>query len=200
MEELILIKINDADEKKMIIAYQKLCSNKTAKNLLCNSSVYSTWIMRWRNDFVVNGKCLKIWHQELAVSANKHRKGIEPPEYYKEYNKFINDITDWMNNNYEIKQGRRNNKRKYAEMLIEHRKICADKVVTTLKECTNLSDCKLVYILPNKTDKIFTELVNYSLIYNGVVIFKGSCDEIVEYMIKTDSFITDKKKGIVENK
>lgn len=187
------MKIRDADEKKMIIAYQKLCSNKTAKNLLCNSSVYSAWIMRWRNDFVVNGKCLKMWHQKFVVSANKDRQGIEPPEYYKEYNKFINDVTAWMNSNYEIKQGRKNNKKKYAEMLIEHRKICADKVAAQLKECTNLSDCKLVYTLPEKTDKTFTELVSYALIHNGESIFKGSCDEMIEYMGKTDSLIAYKK-------
>lgn len=198
---MILIKINDTDEKKMIIAYQKLCSKKTAKNLLCNSSVYGEWIMRWRNDFIVDGKCLKMWHQKLVVSANKHKQGIEPPEYYKEYNKLINDVTDWMNSNYEINQGRRNNKRKYAEMLIEYRKICADKVKAKLKECANLSDCKLVYVLPSKIDKTFTELISYSLQYNGEVVYKGSCDEVIEYMAKTDSLITDKKKkGIIENR
>ena len=190
-----MIKINDAEEKKMIIAYQKLCSNKTVKNhLLCNSSVYSEWLVRWRDDFVVDGKCLKMWHQKFVVSANKHRQGIEPPYYYHEYNAFINDVTNWMNNNYETRQGRKNNKRRYAEMLISHRKSCADKVVAKLKECTNLSDCKLVYVLPSKTNKTFTELVSYSLMHNGKVIYKGSCDEMVEYMTKTDSLNIDKKK------
>lgn len=190
-----MIKIDDAEEKKMIIAYQKLCSNKSTKNLLCNSSIYSAWLMRWRNDFVVNGKCLKMYQQSLVVSANKHRKGIEPPRYYHEYNAFINNMTTWMNDNYEIKQGRKNNKRKYADILIEHRKICADKVVKKLKECKNLSDCKLIYILPDKTDKRFTELVTYSLIHNEKEIFKGSYDEVIKYMNNIDGFITDKLNG-----
>lgn len=188
-----MIKISDADEKKMIIAYKKLWSNKATRNLLCKSSIYSAWILRWRNDFVVNGKCLKMWRQQFVVSANKHRKGIEPPEYYKEYNEFINSVTGWMNDNYEIKQGRKNNKKKYAEMLIEHRKICADKVMAQLEKCTNLSDCKLSYHLPEKTDMTFTELVSYSLTHNGNVVFKGSCDEIIEYMVKTNNLIADKK-------
>lgn len=193
-----MVRIKDLEEKKRIIAFYKCLYNKHPENKFYNSKIYDVWLRMWRNDFVVDGKCLKMWHQKFVVSANKDRQGIAPPEYYKEYNKFINNVTDWMNSNYEIKQGRKNNKKKYAEMLIEHRKICADKVAAQLKECINLSDCKLVYTLPEKTDKTFTELVSYALIHNGESIFKGSCDEIIEYMGKTDNLIAYKKnEGVV---
>lgn len=177
-----MIQIKDSDEKKMIIAYQKSCSHKTQRNLLCNSSVYSEWLLRWRDDFVVGGRCLKMWHQKFVVSANKHKQGIEPPEFYKEYNEFMNAVTDWINCNREMKQGMKNNKRKFGEILMEHRKNCADTVMFKLRECKNLSSCELTYVLPNKTDKKFTELVKYSLIYEGKEIFKGSFDETVGYI------------------
>lgn len=188
----IVIKIYDADEKKMIIAYQKLCSNRAVQNLLCNSSIYSAWFLRWRDDFVIDRKCLKMYHQKFVVSANKHRKGIEAPEYYKEYNMFINTVTDWMKRNYEAKQSRKNNRRKFAEMLMEYRKNCAETAMSKLKECLNLSGCELIYALPNVTDKKFMELVKYSLVYNKKEIFKGSFDEVIRYMENTDCFNADK--------
>ena len=127
-----------------------------------------------------------MWHQKFVVSANKHRQGIELPLYHHEYNAFINQATSWINDNYETKQGRKNNKRKYADMLIEHQKICAEKIVARLEECKSSSHYKLIYSLRDKTDKRFTELMRYTLVHNGKEIFKGSYDDVMEYMENAD--------------
>jgi len=181
-----MLSIKDAEEKKMVIAYHRLCSKKEVINLLCNSQVYADWLLRWKADFVVNGKCLKLWHQKFVESVLKYKKGIDIPEYYKEYNIFINGITNWINDNYNTKLGRKKNKRRFVDILIEHRKDCLIKLTQQLSNCTHLSDCELVYILPDKTDKMFTELVIYSLLHNGNIIFKGSYDEMMEYIVKME--------------
>lgn len=187
-----MINIKDSEEKKMIVAYIKTCSNKAVRNLLCNSNVHETWRMRWRDDFVVNGKCLKLWQQKFVMSANKHRQGIEPPEYYNEYNEFINNVTNWMNDNYDKKIGRKGNRRKFGEILIDHRKTCAHKLVQLLSSNNHLSGCKLVYMLPARDGSGFTELVMYSIIHNGEPIFKGSYDETAEYIVSINKLIEEK--------
>lgn len=187
-----MVKIKDADEKKMIIAYYKMCSNKAARNLLCNNSIHATWIMRWRDDFVVNGKCLKMWHQKFVVSANKSRQGIEPPEYYNEYNEFINDVASWINENFDLNAGRKNNRRKFAEFLVVHREKCANELIEILNRSGSLSDCRLIYKLPDRNSKGFTELMKYSIAHNGTNVFTGSCDETRAFIANTDKLIEEK--------
>lgn len=190
-----MINIKDSEEKKMIIAYHKACSNKAIRNLLCNSNVHAEWLMRWRDDFVVNGKCLKLWNQKFVESANKHRKGIEPPAYYNEYNEFINNVTGWMNDTYDKKNSRKCNKRKFAGILIEYRKNCAHELMQLLRCNENFSDCKVVYRIPYSNGKNFTELVKYSIIHDGTPIFKGSYDETAEYIVNTNKLIEEKISG-----
>ena len=190
-----MINIKDAEEKKMIVGYIKTCSNKAVRNLLCNNNVHATWLMRWRDDFVVNGKCLKMWHQKFVVSASKHRQGIEPPDYYNEYNEFINNATNWMNITYDKNMGRKGNRRKFAEILMEHRKNCAYRLIQLLRSNDSFSDCKLVYRLPNSNGKGFMELMKYSIIHDGAPIFKGSYDETTEYIVNTNKLIEVKISG-----
>lgn len=187
-----MLNIKDADEKKLIINYYKLGSNKNTQNILCNSSIYTTWLQRWRDDFVVDGKCLKMFRQKFVVSATKDKRGIEAPEYYQEYNKFIRSVSNWMNANYDKKIGRKNNRKKIGDILVEHRKDCAEKLLNTLNDSKNLSDCELVYMLPDKADKLFMSLVKYSIVHNGLAIFSGSYDEVKEYISKMDDFIGEK--------
>ena len=187
-----MLNIKDADEKKLIINYYKLGTIKDNQNILHNSSVYAAWLKKWRDDFAVDGKCLKMYKQKFVVSVAKHKKGIEAPEYYQEYNKFICSVTDWMNANYDKKIGRKNNKKKISDILVEHRKDCANKLLNILNDSKNLSDCELVYTLPDKTDKVFLLLVKYSIMRNGLTIFSGSCDEVKEYISKIDDFIGEK--------
>ena len=187
-----MINIKDADEKKMIVGYIKTCSNNAVRNPLCNSNVYTTWLMRWRDDFAVNGKCLKMWHQKFVESANKHRKGIEPPEYYNEYNEFINSVTGWMNDNYNKKISKKSNKRKFAGILIEYRKNCAHELVQLLSSHDNFTNCRLAYKLPVRDGKGFTELIKYSIIHDGTPIFSGSYDETAEYIVNTNKLIEGK--------
>lgn len=188
-----MIKIKDIDEKKMIIDYYKLGSNRNTKNILNNSSVYSTWLERWRDDFTVNGKCLQMFRQRFVVSANKDRKKIEPPEYYNDYNSFINSVTHWMNANYDKKIGRKNNRKKIGDILMGYREECALNLIELIKNSKHFSDCELKYHLYDKSrDKVFMQLVKYTIIHNDSVIYKGTYDEVKEFINNMDGFVGNK--------
>lgn len=133
-----------------------------------------------------------MWHQKFVESANKHRKGIEPPEYYNEYNEFINSVTGWMNDNYNKKISKKSNKRKFAGILIEYRKNCAHELVQLLSSHDNFTNCRLAYKLPVRDGKGFTELIKYSIIHDGTPIFSGSYDETAEYIVNTNKLIEGK--------
>lgn len=192
-----MLSIKDVDEKKLIINYYKLGTkrNRTKKNtqkIICNSNVYAEWIQRWRDDFAIDGKCLKMFGQKFVVSAAKYKKGIKAPEYYKEYNNFICSITNFMIANYDKNIGIKRNRKKIGDILVEYRKDCADRLLNILNDSKNLSNCELVYTLPDKADKLFMSLVKYSIVHNGLVIFSGSYDEVKEYISKIDDFIGEK--------
>ena len=63
---MTLINIKNLEEKKRIIVFYKCLYNKYPENMLCNSRIYDVWLRMWKNDFVVDGKCLKMWHQKFV--------------------------------------------------------------------------------------------------------------------------------------
>ncbi len=79
-----MIDIRNLEEKKRIIVLYKCLFNRYPESMLCNSRIYDVWIRKWKDDFVVDGKCLKMWHQKFVESVAKHKHHVEPPAYYAE--------------------------------------------------------------------------------------------------------------------
>lgn len=129
----------------------------------------------WKDDFVVDGKCLKMWHQKFVESVAKHKHHAEPPAYYAEYNDLINSVTDLANANYNIKASQKENQQHCREILKEYRINCE-------KELNSLIDLSLIHSNPND----FMKLAKYVLNQNDTVLFKGNFDEMKEFILEME--------------
>lgn len=79
------VNIKDAEEKKFVIGYIKNIHRKK-RCPFTNKDIYATWLNLWANDFRIGeqGRCPIMFCEQLVLSKNKHRKGINPPEYYNQ--------------------------------------------------------------------------------------------------------------------
>lgn len=172
-----MINIKDLEEKKRIITLYKCRFNSHPQNHICNSHVYDIWLRRWRDDFVVNGKCLKLWHQKFVVSAKQHRKRIPAPDYYAEYNMLINSVTAFVNEIYNLKKLKSKNVAYSQKILEEYRKKCKAILQEELKHSSK-TECKLIHTNPRK----LMTLAEYEIRDESGVLFSGSFDEATEFI------------------
>lgn len=171
--------ITNIEEKKRIIAFYKCLYNQYPENMLCNSRIYDVWLRKWKNDFVIEGKCLKMWHQKFVESVGKHRKHIEAPAYYAEYNKMINDVTDFVNEHYNPKRSRADNHLHCKELLRDYRISCLDELNKML---SNNVQNEMSISIKNPND--FMGLSKYVLEQNGEIIYSAFYDEMKKYIIE----------------
>lgn len=176
---MTLINIKNLEEKKRIIVFYKCLYNKYPENMLCNSRIYDVWLRMWKNDFVVDGKCLKMWHQKFVESVAKHRHHEEPPAYYAEYNELINSVTDFANENYNIKARQEENHQHCKEMLKEYRANCENE----LKSLVEKSNQKELSVMRSDS-KNFMELAKYVLKQNDAALFNGNFEEMKEFIMQ----------------
>lgn len=176
-----MIDIKNLEEKKRIIVFYKCLFNQYPENMLCNSRIYDVWLRMWKDDFVVDGKCLKMWHQKFVESVAKHKHHAEPPAYYAEYNDLINSVTDFANANYNIKESQKENQQHCKEILKEYRINC-EKELNSLIEKINREDLSLIH--SNQND--FMKLAKYILKQNDTVLFKGNFDKMKEFILEME--------------
>lgn len=114
------VNIKDAEEKKLVIGYIKNIHRKK-KNPFTNKEIYNTWLNFWSVDFRIgdHGRCPIMYSEQLVLSKNKHRNGINPPEHYKEYTAIIDTVRELFNTYYNPKKSTRFNAKPYIKLLIE---------------------------------------------------------------------------------
>lgn len=174
-----MIDIRNLEEKKRIIVLHKCLFNRYPESMLCNSRIYDVWIRKWKDDFVVDGKCLKMWHQKFIESVAKHKHHVEPPAYYAEYNALINSVTDFANSNYNIKASKNENYQHCKEILNEYR-INYEKELNSLIGKINRENLSVAHTNPN--DKLAT----YVLKQNDTALFKDNFDEMKEFILEME--------------
>lgn len=179
-----MIEINDLEEKKHIIAYYKCNSGRNCKNIFNNNSIYNDWWRWWGMDFPKkrNGKPMQIYKNQLVISAAKHRKGITT-NMHKECTAILSSVTNWINKNYNKQITRKENRKKFREMLIRLRKNNYNNLLQIL------NDAGLVdkgYSIQDTSSENIYELRNYCLIYSGdtVTVKNGSYETILEHLHK----------------
>lgn len=172
-----MINIKNLEEKKRIVVYHKCLYNRHPQSMLCNSRIYDVWLRNWRDDFVVDGKCLKMWHQKFVESVGKHRRKEAMPDYYEEYNALINSVTDWVNEHYNIKLSQAENKKHCLEILRQYRRECEKE----LKEL--LVKKNLVYEVINISTNNMLKLAKYRLMDADRVIHIANFEEMKEFII-----------------
>ena len=116
------VKIKDAEEKKLVIGYIKNIHRKK-RCPFTNKDIYATWLNLWADDFRIgeSGRCPIMFCEQLVLSKNKYRKGINPPEYYNQYTEFMNTVRDFLNQYYNAKKSTRSNAKPYFQLLIHYR-------------------------------------------------------------------------------
>lgn len=167
--------IKNAEEKKYIIGFVKLQNHKLHGNQIHNTQIYAEWLERWRDDFVVDGKCLQMRRQKFLVSVKKYKAGEPLPEVYVEYNEFINSIRDWFNLRYNNKTGMKKNRRYFEVLLTEHRLRCMDELNKIMKD-QNIEG-QITY----KNKKKQTDLALYEFVSEKRQ-FTATFDDMKEYL------------------
>lgn len=175
-------KIKDLEEKKMIMGYIKVNTKKTNRPII-NNLVFHTWICMWPDDFRVNGKCPKIYNNQIIQSKRKYKKGIEIPEIYKLYTERITMITNWINDNCDQKKGRRRKSNHFKNMILEYRKSCYGELLQKLRDSSLESQG---YTLGCSSSDL-TKLRKYYLCLKGEggvrkSIMSGSYEEVRDYL------------------
>lgn len=123
-----MVKINDVEEKRLIVAYY-LAKNKKDNNCFSDIKVWHQWTALWSEDFrTEEGKVFKRYDNQFVLSKKKAKKekheGILIQEF-KEYDDFLAEICQWINENYKRIKGRIKNANIIKEQLIEYRRECA---------------------------------------------------------------------------
>lgn len=167
-----MITIKNFEEKKLVVLFCKCTHNKHPKNNFVNSTIYNEWLNHWKNDFEVDGKCLKMWHQKLIESVSKYKSNTQA-QYYNEYNQIINSITDYANQIYDIKIDLRKNRQKCIRLLKEYRKNC-------LEELSSLIDNEISIKQINPHDMM--HLTKYVVKKEKVILFKGYYEEVKDFI------------------
>lgn len=171
-----MINIKNLEEKKRIIAFNKASFNRHPQNMLCNSRIYDVWLRTWRDDFVVDGKCLKMWHQKFVESVGKHRRKEAILDCYAEYNDLINSVTAWVNEHYNIKLSQAENKKHCMEILRKYRQECEKELKELLK------DKNLEYELVHTNVNDMLKLAKYKLTATDKVIHIAYFDEMKDFI------------------
>lgn len=168
-----MLEIKDFDEKKHIIAYYKCFGNKSCVNTFTNSQIYSSWIDWWKDDFILNGKCIQMYKQKLVLSGAKWRAGIRPKEY-EERTALLTSIVDWINENYSKRISKKMNRNNFHGMLMKLRERHIEDLISKLSN---------QYHIEEITNKNELELKHYKLFYNGELIGTGSYDEVKDFIV-----------------
>ena len=180
------INIKDADEKKLVIGYIKNIHRKK-RCPFTNKDIYATWLNLWTDDFRIGeqGRCPIMFCEQLVLSKNKHRKGINPPEYYYQYTEFMNTVRDFLNQYYNPKKSTRSNAKPYYQLLIEYRNKRTEGIEQLLRD-TGLY--KNGYRIKVKDKAVYTELAKvhlYKIEHNQVKsIITDSFDAVDDYIKK----------------
>ena len=123
--------------------------------------------------------------EQLVLSKNKHRKGINPPEYYYQYTEFMNTVRDFLNQYYNPKKSTRSNAKPYYQLLIEYRNKRTEGIEQLLRD-TGLY--KNGYRIKVKDKAVYTELAKvhlYKIEHNQVKsIITDSFDAVDDYIKK----------------
>ena len=177
-----MIKIKDFDEKKHIIAYYKCSGNKNCKNIFNNNSIYNDWWRWWGMDFPKkkNGKPIQIYKNQFVISAAKQRKGITT-DMHKECTAILTSVTNWVNRKYNKQITRKENKKKFGEMLIQLRENNYNNLISILNNSKLINEG---YSIQDTSSQNIYELRSYCLIHNGetVSIINGSYETILEHI------------------
>lgn len=180
------VNIKDAEEKKLVIGYIKNIHRKK-RCPFTNKDIYATWLNLWTDDFRIgeNGRCPIMFCEQLVLSKNKHRKGINPPEYFNQYTEFMDTVREWLNTCYDPKKSTRLNAKPYSQLLAEYRNIRSEGMEQLL--CDTELNTK-GYRIRVKGKAIYTELAKvhlYKFENNKVKsIIMDSFDTVEDYVNK----------------
>ena len=155
------VNIKDAEEKKLVIGYIKNIHRKE-KNPFTNKEIYNTWLNFWSVDFRIgdHGRCPIMYSEQLVLSKNKHRNGINPPEHYKEYTAIIDTVRELFNTYYNPKKSTRFNAKPYIKLLTEYRNKRTEGMEQLLRDTgLNTKGCRIKV----KGIAVYTELAKVYL-------------------------------------
>ena len=156
-----IVTISDFEEKMLVVGYIKNI-NRKKRNLFSVKSIFGSWLSSWPDDFRIGeeGKCPKIYNEQLVVSKGKYKKGIESPEKFNEYTEFLDYIRDVLNSNYNSGKSTRENAKVYAKLLDEYRKNKTEEIQQLLRE-SGMYD--LGYRIKIKDNDNYTKLAKVHL-------------------------------------
>lgn len=176
------VNIKDAEEKKLVIGYIKNIHRKR-KNPFSNKEIYNTWLNFWSIDFRIGeqGRCPIMYAEQFVLSKNKHRKGINPPEHYKEYTAFMDTVRDWVNTYYDPKKSTRFNAKQYSQLLTDYRNKRSESMDQLLRD-TGFD--KNGYRIKVKGKAVYTELAK-------VHLYKIEKDKVKSIMLDTFDAVED---------
>ena len=180
-----MIKIKNADEKKIILGYLTSQSRRRGGKYttFVNNNVYYRWIQYWPDDFKVsvNGKCLCMYNNQFVLSKKSYRRGDKPPAYYDEYTDFISGITEWLNKNYIFRDPQKCDN-KFRMLIKKHRKECLDKLNQMLKEADLDKDGYGVEMCGSFVNNSFNKICAYRLLHmdgdNKDIVFASDFETI----------------------
>lgn len=120
-----MVKIKDVEEKRLIVAYY-LAKNKKDNNCFSDIKVWHQWTALWSEDFrTEEGKVFKRYANQFVLSKTKAKKQNHEGaliQEFKEYDDFLNETCQWVNDNYKRNKSRTRNANIAKERLLEYKK------------------------------------------------------------------------------
>lgn len=123
-----MVRIKDVEEKRLILTYY-LSKSKKDNKCFGDIKVWNQWTALWSEDFrTETGKVLKRYNNQFVLSKTKAKKQKEEgtlTQDFKEYDDFLAETYQWVNENHKRNKGRTKNANIMKERLLAYKKECA---------------------------------------------------------------------------
>lgn len=179
-----MLQIRNAEEKKRIIAYHMARNNQN----LGIEKVWRIWNTWWDNDFVADGRKLKMYNHTFVLSKNKAkermRKG-ETIQEFKAYDDFLVEVCKWVKDNYDETKGRNANADALKNNLLKYRMECNRNIrVAFNKSGLKQQGYRLQRQISKKHPLLLSKYIILIQTEDGGTqcIKQGGYDEITEYL------------------
>lgn len=182
--------ITDIEEKTLQVAYF-LSRRKGGVSKFSLKNIHRQWCQWWGDDFCVDGRRLKIFHNKIVLSSSAVKRGEEQPEYCKYYTEVLLNAQEKIIKAYHPKMTGRENSNLFRKRLIDCRRNHGKALRKKLKK-NGLSN--RYYIKHNSYTRYVCKLGRYILHDNTQSKDRYCCigtyDEMCKYI---DDNLVEKK-------
>lgn len=183
--------IKNIEEKSLQIAYF-ISRRKGGVSKFSLKNIHRQWCQWWGNDFCVEGRKLKVFHDEIVLSSAAIKRGERQPNYCDYCTKVLKNAQNMMINEYHTELSGRENSDIFKDKLLECRRKHGKALRKRLKKY-GLN--KRYYITHNSYTRYVCKLGRYILHDRAESKDKyryiGSYDDMCCYIV--ENLITENK-------